>query len=133
MSGGTFDYNQRRITEIADHIEQYIYGRELDEDEVDYYLNDLFFWDDEEKEKVEKYVRKHHRTYPNINGFSDTTITHFRRALNALRKAAIYAQRIDWLLCGDDGEDTFHERLDEELEQWSRQRHTQYTRNKINL
>jgi len=33
-----------------------------------------------------------------------------------LRKAAIYAQRIDWLLSGDDGEESFLERLKEELD-----------------
>jgi hypothetical protein len=30
--------------------------------------------------------------------------------------AEIYAQRIDWLLSGDDGEDSFRERLKEDLE-----------------
>ena len=34
-----------------------------------------------------------------------------------LRKAAIYAQRIDWLLSGDDGEESFIRRLYDELEQ----------------
>ena len=32
-----------------------------------------------------------------------------------MRAAAIYAQRIDWLVSGDDGEETFHQRLAEEL------------------
>jgi hypothetical protein len=30
--------------------------------------------------------------------------------------AQIYAQRIDWLISGDDGEDSFRERLKEDLE-----------------
>jgi hypothetical protein len=29
--------------------------------------------------------------------------------------AKIYAQRVDWFLSGDDGEETFHERLKEDL------------------
>lgn len=29
--------------------------------------------------------------------------------------AQVYAQRIDWLLSGDDGEDNFHLRLKEDL------------------
>lgn len=29
----------------------------------------------------------------------------------------VYAQRIDWLLSGDDGEDTFHERLKADLKE----------------
>ena len=38
-----------------------------------------------------------------------------RQGLKIIRKAYIYAQRIDWLLSGDDGEESFHERLEEEL------------------
>ena len=33
-----------------------------------------------------------------------------------IRVAEIYAQRADWLLSGDDGEEEFHERLKEDLE-----------------
>lgn len=29
--------------------------------------------------------------------------------------AEIYAQRIDWLISGDDNENTFHKRLKEEI------------------
>lgn len=32
-----------------------------------------------------------------------------------LKLANIYLHRIDWLLSGDDGEDSFHSRLKEEL------------------
>jgi len=39
----------------------------------------------------------------------------FRKALKALHIAACYAQRIDWFLSGDDGEDSFLKRLKEEL------------------
>ena len=39
-----------------------------------------------------------------------------RDSVKILRKAAIYAQRIDWFLSGDDGEDNLEEeRLEEEL------------------
>ena len=43
--------------------------------------------------------------------YSDETISEFRTALRLLRRAEIYAQRIDWLVSCDDGEDTFHKRL----------------------
>jgi hypothetical protein len=33
-----------------------------------------------------------------------------------LRQAYVYAQRIDWLVCGDDGEDSFQRRLKFEME-----------------
>lgn len=44
------------------------------------------------------------------------TIEEFKQGLSILRKAYIYAQRIDWLLSGDDGEESFHKRLKEELD-----------------
>lgn len=47
--------------------------------------------------------------------YSSETIEEFRKGLDFLRKAHIYAQRIDWLLSGDDGEDSFHRRLAEDL------------------
>lgn len=47
--------------------------------------------------------------------FSEKTLEEFKTAIKILDKAFIYAQRIDWLLSGDDGENTFHERLKEEL------------------
>jgi hypothetical protein len=40
-----------------------------------------------------------------------------KKGLKILRTAAIYAQRIDWLLSGDDGEQSFKERLKEELDE----------------
>lgn len=39
-----------------------------------------------------------------------------KKGLIALKVAAIYAQRIDWLLSGDDGEESFKRRLKEELD-----------------
>ena len=35
--------------------------------------------------------------------------------LGYLNLAGIYTQRLDWLFSGDDGEDSFFERLEEEL------------------
>jgi hypothetical protein len=47
--------------------------------------------------------------------YSNETLEEFKRGLNIIREAAIYAQRIDWLISGDDGEDNFHSRLKKEL------------------
>lgn len=117
MSGGSWDYKQYHINDIADSIEEYIYGRELDEDEIGYYIDDLFYWDESDKKKAEKYVRENHRTLPNRYEYSEETIAEFKKGLDILRKAYVYAQRIDWLLSGDDGEESFHERLKEELDE----------------
>ena len=47
--------------------------------------------------------------------YKDYTIEEFRNAVYLLRRAYIYVQRIDWLSCGDDSEDTFHKRLKTQL------------------
>lgn len=117
MSGGHFEYRQWSIQDIADRLEDYIYGHELDEDDIDEYVHDTFYlWDDADKKEAEKYVRENKHTLPNLYGYSEEAIAEFKRGLDILRKAYVYAQRIDWLLSGDDGEESFHERLKEELE-----------------
>jgi hypothetical protein len=45
------------------------------------------------------------------------TIKAMKEGLLCLRKAYVYAQRIDWMLSGDDGEDTFLKQLKKELEE----------------
>jgi hypothetical protein len=42
-------------------------------------------------------------------------IAKFKDAVNILNIAEVYAQRIDWLLSGDDSEESFLKRLDEDL------------------
>lgn len=49
--------------------------------------------------------------------YTEETIQIFKDAVKILRKAAIYANRIDWLLSGDDGEKSLKERLEEELKE----------------
>jgi len=46
--------------------------------------------------------------------YSEETIEEFENALWYLNNAYIYAHRIDYLLSGDDGEETFHKRLKED-------------------
>lgn len=89
MSGGHFSYDQYKIGYIADEVEQLI---------VDNGKEDKNEWGD----------NLHNR-------FTDDTITEFKTALDYLRRAQIYAQRIDWLVSGDDGEDSFHTRLNKDL------------------
>lgn len=48
--------------------------------------------------------------------YSEATIQRFREAVKLLREAGVYVHRIDWLVSGDDGEDTFHKRLERDLE-----------------
>ena len=110
MSGGHFDYNQYRIDQIADEIEQLIEksGREKTLEELKEES-----WRD--PEWYEKYPEdKFHHKYP------DEVIEKFKEGLGLLRKAAIYAHCIDYLICGDDGEETFLKRLNNDLEKYGK-------------
>jgi hypothetical protein len=90
MSGGHFQYKQYDLGYIADEIEQLII--------------------DNDSEEVNEYGdRKGH-------GYSPETILAFEYARTALLQAQIYVQRIDWLVSGDDGEDSFHSRLDADFD-----------------
>lgn len=90
MSGGHFQYKQWEISNIADEVEQLILTNDSEEKDE---------WGD----------RKGYH-------FTPETIEEFKKGLVLLRQAYVYAQRIDWLVCGDDGEDSFHRRLKFELE-----------------
>jgi hypothetical protein len=48
--------------------------------------------------------------------YSNETHNRFLEAVILLRRAAISVNRIDWLLSGDDGEETFHKRLCADLD-----------------
>lgn len=116
MSGGAFDYAQYRIADIYAEIEDEIYGHPIDgEYDVNQYIEDHWLEDSERE-----YIRKHHHTIPNRSGYSEKTIKEFKKGIALLKKAEVYAQRIDWLLSGDDGEDNFHERLKHDLEELKR-------------
>jgi hypothetical protein len=89
MSGGHFNYKQNLLLDMVDDVRFAIlinYNKEKNE-----FGNDIG------------------------NRFSPETIAEFEKAVKALKLAYVYAQRIDWLLSGDDGEDSFHIRLQEQL------------------
>ena len=90
MSGGHFQYDQWKIGNIADEVEQLILTNDSEE---------LDRWGD----------RKGYH-------FTAETIEEFRKGLSILRLAHIYAQRIDWLVSGDDSEESFHKRLNNDIE-----------------
>lgn len=105
MSGGKFSYDQYKIGYIADAIEHEIEksGRPKTREELK-----------EESWRDPDWYRR----YPeelNHYKYSDEVIEEFKRDVYYLRKAQIYAHRVDWLLSSDDGEETFLERLEEEL------------------
>ena len=60
-------------------------------------------------EDIESYLET------NDQALSEETLREFRSAISLLNKALVYAQRIDWLLSGDDSEESFHKRLKKDL------------------
>jgi hypothetical protein len=89
MRGGHFDYAQYRINDIAVEIDELIKSNDNKT------LND-YGW----KEG---------------NNYFPAIIEKFKEAAHTLRQAAEMAQRVDWLLSGDDSEDNFLRRWDEEV------------------
>jgi hypothetical protein len=80
MSGGSFDYDDYHISQIANQIEEHIVQNN--------------------KEQT----------------YSPETIQRLNEAVDLLRKAAVLVHRIDYLLAGDHGEDSFHEELKKDLD-----------------
>ena len=89
MSGGHFQYKQYRITEMVEEIEELITNN--DNTEKDQYGDPIGY------------------------GFPPEIIDRFKEAAHTLRLAAAMAQRVDWLVSGDDGPDSFIRRWDEEI------------------
>lgn len=106
MSGGAFDYNQRLIADIADEIEDLIKtnGAKKTEEELKDYPWKTEEWYKEFPDELYRYK------YP------DEVVEEFKNAAKYLRIAYVYVKRVDWLISGDDGEESFLERLKEELE-----------------
>ena len=91
MSGGHFDYGQDTIKEIADEIQTVI--NENSETTPAEFGNPLG------------------------RQYSPMVIAKLYGAVAALRIAYVYAQRVDWFLSGDDGEESFLKHLEEELKE----------------
>jgi hypothetical protein len=89
MSGGHFNYDQYRVTQIADEVKQLIESNN-DESENEYGGTVGLFYD---AAIIEKFIEAEHW----------------------LRRAAEMAQRIDWLVSGDDGPECFMRRWDKEV------------------
>jgi hypothetical protein len=91
MSGGHFNYKQHHLLDMADSINSAI----MDNDST-------------EKDEWGSDIGWH---------YNPETIAEFEKAVKALKLAYVYAQRIDWLLSCDDGEDSFHKRLQAQLKE----------------
>lgn len=111
MSGGRFDYLQYRLSEVIDHIDQEI--RKSGRPKTDLEL----------KEEASWRGASWYENYPedlNHGVYREDVLQEFKKGAEAIAKAQVYMQRIDWLLSGDDGEETFLERLEKDLERIKR-------------
>ena len=88
MSGGHFNYDQDRILGISEDIEQII--RNNDRTDKDEWGCELGYH------------------------FSPEVIAKFAEAIPILQRAYKMAHRIDWLVSGDDGEESFLRRWEED-------------------
>ena len=100
MSGGKFDYDQYKIRTIWEEIQN-----ELDKQGQE---KQVAHW---EKEYYEKYPEARFEEV-----YREDVQQIFKDGIEALKKAEIYAQRIDWFLSGDDGEDSLVSRLKSDLD-----------------
>ncbi len=112
MSGGHWEYVQHRLTDVYEDVEGMVVKngkpkskKELEEDK----WRDLDWY---EKYPEDKFYHK----------YSDEHIKIFKDAVYTIKKAQIYIQRLDWMLSGDDGEDTFLERLESDLKKLDNER-----------
>ena len=92
MSGGYFEYNQWKVEDLAEDIDRVIAR------------SNKFTDNPPDKD-----------SYEHCYVYTPETIAKFAQARDALMVAAKMAQRVDWLLSGDDGEETFHKRWKEEI------------------
>lgn len=92
MSGGEFNNDQSYIAYIADRIDEMIINNGKEDVIADNYFDNEYY-----------------------ANYSPETIELFKEGVISLRRAFVYAQRIDWLASGDDSEETFAKRLKEEL------------------
>jgi hypothetical protein len=101
MSGGAFGHEQWQINHIVEQIQVELERQGQLKPKSDLYMNAEYY----DKYPEEKY----YETY------SERVQEKMREAIKALRIAYAYANRIDYFLSADDGEENFLKRLEEEL------------------
>ena len=105
MSGGAFNYDQYKIGYMVDQIEEIVVKNGVEKTPED--LKEEGWRDPDWYKKYPEDL--FHYKYP------DEVIEKMKEGIEVLKSAQIYAHRIDWLLSGDDGEESFLRRLEEEL------------------
>ena len=92
MSGGTFEYKQYHIEQLIEDMELLL--KRVDKEPIDSFECDSLKNYIDDKDSFKKIVEKN---------------------IDLLKKSYIYTKRLDWFISGDDGEETFYERLEEDF------------------
>jgi hypothetical protein len=74
----------------------------------------FYYYDSGLSEQIEKLSQELHYAK---NKYSPETLNELQNCINYIRLAQTYMHRVDWFLSGDDGEDSFHERLAKDLKE----------------
>jgi len=65
--------------------------------------------------EIKKYSYEEYTEEGYFPEYTEVTIKEFKKAIEIIKQAKVYIDRIDYLLAGDDSEEDFHKRLKEEL------------------
>ena len=95
MSGGHFDYKQHHIDDIICEMQNIIKNNNKENDSLDYFGE-----------------------YDVNYKLSPEVIAEINKSIVFLNLANIYTHRIDYLLSGDDGEESFFKRIEEDLNKY---------------
>ena len=63
-----------------------------------------------------KYLKKFNESQNFEEIYDEEIVELFKKGIEVLKQAEVYAQRIDWFLSGDDGDENFKRRLKEDLD-----------------
>jgi len=112
MSGGSMDYVGFKIEQAAEYVAQEIARIEkMDAKKIADEFHPCNYY-------VKNYPDKKFLASP--TGLRRETLKRLRAAEKAMRIAAIYAIRVEWLTSCDDGYDNFILQTDEELEKFKK-------------
>lgn len=98
------------------------YAERFFKDDFTFQSNVHFMSRTKDDEKIPVLFAIHHCVYDrypydvDVLELEDSTLETMKEAYRQLRIAEIYAQRVDWMMSGDDSEETLQKRLQRELQ-----------------
>lgn len=115
-----------RDTTIVKAEQKYV-GRQFFGDGVIFQSTARYMSDTSDTEQIPVLYLIHHCYYDrypdeaDVLELSDETINVMKEAYRQIRIAEIYATRVDWMMSGDDSEESFRERMKEDLAEFERE------------